>query len=171
MSAATSVRAAHVGTRRATVRVTAVHMGVVSGVLAVAAGALFEVRPPEAYGLCMACHGRDLVNWTINEMAGTHLTVAQASLVFPALTTIGVLLGAFVAARANGEFRSWSPENPLKAFGHGAMVMNFALVAGGCSIRLLLRTAAGDALGALGFGGMVLGVIFGTYWLRWRATR
>jgi hypothetical protein len=171
MSTVTTVRAAHVETPRATVRITAVHMGIVSGVLAVAAGAFFEVRPPEAYGVCMACHGRDLVDWTINQMAGTHLTVAQASLVFPALTTIGVLLGALLAARTNKEFRWWSPENPFKAFGHGALVMNFALVAGGCSIRLLLRTAAGDTLGMLGFGGMVVGVILGTNWLRWRATR
>jgi hypothetical protein len=51
------------------VRVTAVQMGIVAGVLAVGAGAFFDVRPPEAYGICMACHGRDLVNWTINAIA------------------------------------------------------------------------------------------------------
>ena len=50
-------------------------------------------------------------------------------------------------------------------------VMNFALLAGGCSIRLLLRTAAGEALGFVGFSGMVAGIIIGTLWLRWRATR
>jgi len=49
--------------------------------------------------------------------------------------------------------------------------MNFALLAGGCSIRLLLRTAAGEALGFVGFSGMVAGIIIGTLWLRWRATR
>jgi hypothetical protein len=49
--------------------------------------------------------------------------------------------------------------------------MNFALIAGGCSIRLLLRSAAGEALGLIGFAGMVAGVILGTQWLRWRATR
>jgi len=155
----------------AAVRVTAVQMGIVAGVLAVAAGALFEVRPPEAYGVCMACHGRDLVNWTLNVVAGTHLTVAPASLVFPVVTTIGVLLGAVLGAATSGEFRWWSPESSWKAFMYGMLVMNFALVAGGCSIRLLLRTAAGEALGLIGFGGMVAGVILGTFWLRWRATR
>jgi hypothetical protein len=49
--------------------------------------------------------------------------------------------------------------------------MNFALLAGGCAIRLLLRTSAGEALGVIGFAGMVAGVIAGTFWLRWRATR
>ena len=43
-------------------RVTAVQTGIVAAVLAVAAGALFDVSPPAAYGICMACHGRDLVN-------------------------------------------------------------------------------------------------------------
>lgn len=150
---------------------TAVHMGIVAGVLAVAAGAFFEVRPPEAYGVCMACHGRDLVNWTINVVAGTHLTVAPASLVFPLLTTVGVLLGALLGATTSGEFRWWTPESSLKAFVYGLLVMNLALLAGGCSIRLLLRTAAGEALGMVGFGGMVAGVVLGTFWLRWRATR
>jgi hypothetical protein len=146
-------------------------MGIAAGVLAVAAGAFFEVRPPEAYGVCMACHGRDLVNWTINIVAGTHLTVAPASLVFPVLTTIGALLGAVLGATTSGEFRWWTPESSPKAFVYGVLVMNFALLAGGCSIRLLLRTAAGEALGMVGFGGMVAGVILGTFWLRWRATR
>src|SRR6266849_5783660 len=143
-------------------RVTASQMGIAAGVLAVVAGAFFEVRPPEAYGICMACHGRDLVNWTINTFAHTHFEVAPASLVYPVLTTIGALLGALLGAVISGEFRWRSPENPL---------MTFALIAGGCSIRLLLRASAGEALGVIGFAGMVAGVIFGTLWLRWRATR
>ncbi len=153
------------------IHVTAVQMGIAAGIMAVAAGAWFNVRPPEAYGICMACHGRDLVNWTINMLARTHLEVAPASLVFPVLTTIGVLLGALVGAKTSREFRWKTPENPLKTLAYGVLVMNFALLAGGCSIRLLLRSAAGDVLGLMGFGGMLAGVILGTYWLRWRATR
>jgi len=153
------------------VRVAAVHMGIVAGLLAVAVGAFFDVRPPEAYGICMACHGRDLVDWIVNRLSGMHLEIADASLVFPVLTTIGALIGAFVAARVHREFKWRKPENPWKTFLLGVLVMNCALVAGGCSIRLLLRTAAGDQLGLVGFGGMVAGVVGGTYWLRWRATR
>ncbi len=161
----------NLGTPRRSLRVTAVPMGIITGILAVAAGALFEVRPPEAYGVCMACHARDLVDWSLNLIAGTHLEVAPASLIFPLLTPIGVLIGALVAARNSGEFRWQTPESPLKAFLYGVLVMNFALVAGGCSIRLLLRAAAGEALGVIGFAGMIVGIIFGTCWLRWRATR
>ncbi|MBI3049954.1 MAG: cytochrome C [Acidobacteria bacterium] len=156
---------------RPTAHVTAVHMGVAAGVLAVAAGAFFGVRPPEAYGVCMACHGRDLVNWTINAVVATHLTVAPASLVYPLLTTVGVFVGALAAARRHGEFRWVTPDHPVKTFLYGLLVMNFALVAGGCAIRLALRTAAGEPLGAAGFGAMAAGIVLGTGWLRWRATR
>jgi hypothetical protein len=153
------------------VRVTAIHTGIVAGILAVAAGSVFEVRPPDAYGVCMACHGRDLVNWTINWITHSRLAVAPASLLYPTLTPVGVLLGALLGAARNGEFRWQSHDNPMKTFAYGVLVMNLALLAGGCSFRLLLRAAAGEGLGMLGFGGMAAGVIAGTLWLRWRATR
>jgi hypothetical protein len=146
-------------------------MGIISAFLAVAAGAWFEVAPPAAYGICMACHGRDLVNWTINRLAHTNLTVADASLVYPVLTTFGVLLGALIASVTSREFRWRMPDHPVKTFLYGILVMNFALLAGGCSIRLLLRTASGEALGAMGFAGMASGVVLATFWLRWRASR
>jgi hypothetical protein len=152
-------------------RISAVQMGVAGGVLAVLAGTFFEVRPPEAYGVCMACHGRDLLNWTINMLAHTNLTVAPASAVFPVLTTAGVLIGAVIGASTSREFRWYSPESPFKSLLYGVVVMNFALLAGGCSIRLLLRTSAGELLGAIGFIGMIGGTVLGTFWLRWRATR
>ncbi|HEY3162226.1 MAG TPA: YeeE/YedE thiosulfate transporter family protein, partial [Vicinamibacterales bacterium] len=103
--------------------------------------------------------------------AGTRLTVAPASLVFPVLTPIGVLLGALLAARTSGEFRWQHPEHPMKTFLYGVVVMNCALLAGGCSIRLLLRASAGEALGVIGFGALAAGVVLGTHWLRWRAAR
>jgi hypothetical protein len=159
------------GTTIAAVRVTGVQMGIVAGVLAVAAGAFLEVRPPEAYGICMACHGRDLIDWTVNSLLGTHLTVAPASLVVPVLTPVGVLVGALAAAWTSGEFRWWNPESGPKAFVYGLLVMNFGLLAGGCSIRLLLRTAYGEALGMFGFTGMTVGIVLATLWLRWKAAR
>lgn len=151
--------------------VSAVSTGIVSALLAVALGSFFEVSPPEAYGLCMACHGRDLVNWSVNVLAHTRLEIAPASAVYPVLTTLGVLIGALIAARTHGEFRWWTPEPPLRTFAYGFGVMSCALVAGGCSIRLLLRASAGDPLGLMGFGGLAVGVIAATYWFRWRATR
>jgi hypothetical protein len=169
---ATIASSASGNSRRAgAIRVTALQLGIVAGLFAVLAGAFFEVRPPDAYGICMACHARDLLNWTINRVAGTHLTIAPASAIFPVLTTIGVLLGALLGSTTSGEFHWSSPDNSLKTFVYGAVVMISALIAGGCSIRLLLRSAAGEGLGLMGFGGMVAGVTLGTFWLRWRASR
>src|SRR5262249_54444275 len=121
--------------------------------------------------VCMACHARDLVNWTLNALGHVHLEVAPASVIFPVLTPFGVLVGALLAAKTNGEFRWQTPESSWKAFVYGILVMNFALLAGGCSFRLLLRTASGELLGVIGFAGMIVGVVLGTFWLRWRATR
>jgi hypothetical protein len=45
------------------------------------------------------------------------------------------------------------------------------LLAAACSIRLLLRTAAGDVLGLIGFLAMGVGVVLATMWLRQRALR
>lgn len=157
--------------RRYGLRVTGLQAGVVIALVAVAVGAFFSVRPPDAYGLCMACHGRDLVNGLSNILFDTRLLVAQASSVFPLLTTVGVLVGALVASVASGEFRVRRTRKPVKNFLHGILVMNFALLAAGCSSRLVLRTAAGDWLGLSGFLAMVVGIVLATYWLRWRALR
>jgi hypothetical protein len=159
------------GRSRRGIRITGLQAGAVMAMAAVAAGAFFTVRPPDAYGICMACHGRDLVGWLANSQLGTDVVLAPVSLVFPLLTTVGVLIGAVAAASANGEFRWRPPDGPLKNFVLGVLIMNFALLAAGCSIRLLLRTSAADPLGLAGFGALVIGVILATFWLRWRAQR
>jgi len=156
---------------RRALRVTGLQAGIVMALVAVAAGAFFEVRPPDAYGICMSCHGRDLVDWLSNHTVGTDLTVSPVSLVFPLLTTVGVVVGASIAAVASGEFRLRRPDKLLKSFVYGVVVMNAALIAAGCSTRLALRTSAGDPLGLAGFGAMAGGVVLATFWLRWRALR
>ena len=109
-TAATSITGA-AAKRRWAPRVTALQLGIVAALLAVLAGAFFEVRPPEAYGICMACHARDLVTWTTNRFIGTQWTLAPASLVFPVLTTIGVIIGALLGSTSSGEFRWHSPDS------------------------------------------------------------
>lgn len=158
-------------TRRTGLRVTGVQAGIVLALVGVGLGAFFEVRPPDAYGVCMACHGRDLANSVVNSVLGTRLTVAPASLVFPVLTVIGVLIGAFTAAVVSGEFRWRKPSRPARSFIYGVVVMNAALLAAACSIRLLLRTAAGDIVGLVGFLAMAAGVVLATVWLRRQALR
>ena len=166
MTTATRERA----TRRG-IRVTGLQAGIVLALVGVGLGSFFEVRPPDAYGVCMACHGRDLVASVANTLTGSQLTVAPASLVFPLLTVVGVIAGGFIAAVVSGEFRFRRPARPLRSFVHGVLVMNFALLAAACSIRLLLRTSAGDLLGLIGFLAMAAGVVLATVWLRRRALR
>lgn len=158
-------------TRRRGIRITGLQAGIVLAIVGVGLGAFFEVRPPDAYGVCMACHGRDLVGSVANTLTGSRLTVAPASLVFPLLTVIGVIIGGFIAAVVSGEFRFRRPANPLRSFVYGLLVMNFALLAAACSIRLLLRTSAGDLLGLIGFLAMAAGIVLATVWLRRQALR
>ena len=156
---------------RRDIRVTGLQAGIVLALVGVGLGAFFQVRPPDAYGVCMACHGRDLVDSVANTLTGSRLTVAPASLVFPLLTVVGVVIGGFIAAVVSGEFRFRRPTRPLRNFAYGVLVMNFALLAAACSIRLLLRTSAGDVLGLIGFLAMAAGVLLATVWLRRRALR
>ncbi len=157
--------------RRRALQVSPVTMGSVTALLAVVVGAFFAVRPPEVYGICMACHARDLFHWSLNHLLQTRLTVAEASAVFPLLTVVGVLIGAWVGAVSSGEFGWRLLDHPLRSFGYGVLVMNFALLAAGCSIRLALRAASGELLGVAGFAAFVIGVVAATLWLKREALR
>src|ERR1700689_2011416 len=77
--------------------------GIVAAVLAGGAGQWGGVSPPAAYGLCSACHGRDLADWVLNHTEGTKLFVTAAGAKWPLLTVVGLVLGSNLAARRNGE--------------------------------------------------------------------
>jgi hypothetical protein len=145
--------------------------GVVAAVVAGIAGELLDVSPPAAYGLCSACHGRDLADWILNrtEHAGLFVTAAGAS--WPLLTVVGLVLGSFVAARRNGEYGSINIGGNVRQFVFGAVVMGAALFVGGCPTRIILRTGYGDVAGVLALGGVAAGVVLGTFSLRWAARR
>ena len=57
--------------------------GLITGALAAIVQLFFNVYPPYAYGLCVACHARDLVNWLVNAGTGLNLSVAGVSVVAP----------------------------------------------------------------------------------------
>ena len=78
------------------------YVGLAIGILAAIVQALLiSAGGPEAYGFCVACHTRDVVNVAVNDIAGTKLAVAAVSqyAILPMLTVIGVLIGSFVSAR------------------------------------------------------------------------
>jgi hypothetical protein len=153
------------------VRVTIVVAGVVAGIFAAISQILFHVFPPYAYGICVACHARDLVNWLVNFGTGSTLLVAGVSVAAPVLTVIGLVLGAYAASKRNKEFRFKTTKNPITSFVYGFLVMTFALTLGGCTLRTVLRIAYGDVIAVIAFASIALGVIAGAQIIKWSARR
>jgi hypothetical protein len=145
--------------------------GIVVAIVAGVAGELLRVSPPAAYGLCSACHGRDLTNWILNNTEGTRLFVTSAGVSWPLLTVVGVVLGSLLAARHNNEFMSLNLGGNVRQFGFGAVVMCAALFVGGCPTRIIIRSGYGDVAAFLALGGVAVGVVAATLSMRWVAQR
>ena len=139
--------------------------GAIIGFLAASLQQIASMIKPPAYGFCMACHARDLINSIINPIAGTNLGVAGIVTSIPTLTIIGVLLGSFVAAIIFKEFKVTKAKfnvSYLKMFILGILVMNFALILSACPIRTSLRVAHGDIIALVGLICIGIGAIIGT---------
>jgi hypothetical protein len=145
--------------------------GVAVAIVAGVAGELLRVSPPAAYGLCSACHGRDLTNWILNNTEGARLFVTSAGASWPLLTVVGVVIGSFAAARRNGEYLSLNLGGNVRQFGFGAVVMGAALFVGGCPTRIIIRSGYGDVAAFLALGGVAAGVVAATLSMRWVARR
>lgn len=152
-------------------RITPLLAGCITGLIAALCQVVFRVYPPQAYGMCVACHARDLANWLVNQMTGLSLGLAPVSKDVPVITTLGIILGAFTAATRNKEFKIKTMKNPVKSFLLGFLVMIFALLLGSCPIRTVLRAAYGDALAVIGWLAISLGVAVGAEAIRWQARR
>ena len=139
--------------------------GAIIGFLAASLQKMASMTAPPAYGFCMACHARDIINSILNPIAGTNLGIAPIVTSIPTLTIIGVLLGSFVAAIIFKEFRiskGGSSISYLKMFILGLLVMNFALILSACPIRTSLRVAHGDVIAMVGLLCIGIGAIFAT---------
>lgn len=148
-----------------------VFYGIVVAVVAGIAGQWLHVSPPAAYGLCSACHGRDLTDWILNHIEGTKLYIAAAGVHWPLLTVVGVVIGSFAAARRNGEYGSIDIGGNLRQFGLGFVVMCAALFVGGCPTRIILRSGYGDVAAIFTLCGIAAGIVAATLMMRWRAQR
>jgi hypothetical protein len=145
--------------------------GLVLGLGAAAVQAYFRLIPPTAYGVCMVCHPKELVNWLADHLLGTHWGYAMASMEAPILTVVGVAVGALIAARQHGEFSLRPARQPIFYFISGFLMLNFGLVLGSCPIRVVLLSAYGSILGFVGWVFIVLGVGLGILAMRWQAGR
>ena len=150
---------------------SAVVYGVVVALLAVIVGQWLDASPPAAYGLCSACHGRDLTDWIVNHAEGKNLFVTAAGAGWPLLTVVGLIIGSFLAARRNGEYASINLGGNVRQFAFGAVVMGAALFVGGCPTRIIIRSGYGDLAGLLALGGVAAGIVMATLSMRWVARR
>jgi hypothetical protein len=133
--------------------------------------AYFKVIPPLAYGVCMVCHPKDLFNWLADHLFNLDWSYSMASINWPLLTVVGVVLGALLAALQHGELHQRSARQPFFYFTSGFLMINFGLILGSCPIRIVLLSAYGNLLGWVGWMCIVLGVLLGTFGLRWNARR
>jgi hypothetical protein len=155
--------------KRIRVLYSPIFYGFIAGFLAVIAQPIFRIQPPQAYGICIVCHARDLINWIINRIFTSDFDIAEVSINFPLLTTIGIIIGAFISSKSNKEFRLIKTENPIIMFLLGALIVNFGLVIMSCPTRLVLRFSFGDPFAFLALIGLFLGIYLGVAFLRWRS--
>ncbi|MFX0070313.1 MAG: YeeE/YedE thiosulfate transporter family protein [Candidatus Hermodarchaeota archaeon] len=149
-------------------------LGFVIGILAAFGQALLiSAGGPEAYGFCVACHTRDLMNRIVNSIAGSTivgLAPISALSILPVLTMVGVFIGGYAAAKSNKEFKiKKSP--PLTYVIYligGILVLCFALLLGGCPYRAALRFAYGDLVALIGILSMAGGVFVGVQLLLYK---
>ncbi|OEU51544.1 MAG: hypothetical protein BA872_00165 [Desulfobacterales bacterium C00003060] len=160
-------------------RMTAAIAGGIFGLLGAAGQAFFHIIPPPAYGICIACHMRDLVNWIAAHIYPIYGLKASGALIipggpvsynFPLLTIVGILIGAVIAAHVNGEFK-WKTmrvwwQKPLAEFFLGILVMISALIFGGCPIRTALKAGYLDITAIIGLVAIGVGVFVGCQALR-----
>ena len=122
----------------------------------VIASLLVEWGNPPNMGFCIACFLRDITG-----SLGLHDKVHYLR-----PEPVGLVLGAFIAAFAFGEFRSRGGSSPLVRFLLGVFIMIGALVFLGCPVRALLRLAGGDLNGLTALAGIICGVLVGIYLLK-----
>jgi hypothetical protein len=142
--------------------------GVSAGALFVLAELIFGISPPSAYAFCLSCHVRDLVNTLVNAVFAARWQVTEVAARGLLLTSPGVLLGAFVAARIYGENRPRKADRPVLFAALGFLVMIIGILIFGCPTRIVLRAGYGEFYGIVALAGMFAGITVSTLLMRLR---
>jgi len=150
-------------------QVSPVVAGLILGITAVFIGTFTSLSQLNHYGFCTTCHGHDLVVGLAQQMR----VVRFGPAIWPILTTVGVVLGAWGSSRFNGEMprrpRKQPAQHSAMRFAQGFLVMSLALLAMGCPIRMTIRAADLNVQGFIGLIGVALGITLGVAWLKGRA--
>ena len=129
--------------------------GLVFGLLAVL---LQQSGNPGNMGICVVCFNRDIAG-----ALGFH-RAAVVQYLRPEI--MGMVLGAFGAALAFGEYKPRGGSAPITRFLLGGIAGIGALVFLGCPWRVILRLAGGDGFALFGLAGLICGVGVGTVFFR-----
>jgi len=136
-------------------RLWMISTGALVGLVAVL---LVRFGNPANMGLCIACFIRDI--------AGS-MKLHQAAVVqYMRPEIAGLVMGAFIMAVANKEYRSHGGSSPLTRFVLGIFVMIGALMFLGCPLRMVLRLAGGDLNAVVGLVGFTVGILLGVFFLQ-----
>ncbi|MCL2140248.1 MAG: YeeE/YedE family protein [Dehalococcoidia bacterium] len=147
--------------------------GIVMGVSAAVLQGYFNLQPPVAEGICAISHPSELVSWVQDKLFGTGYVVNDVFRIVPVLTPIGFILGSFIAAKRNKEFkfRRGPVRDNLQAFALGFIVIVFAMLWGSCPIRTAILASYGETLAILLMGVLVLGVVTACLYIKWKVRR
>lgn len=152
-------------------KINAMAAGMIIAATSVCAQVLFNFAPPEAYGICLVCHGRDLFAQIGRALFSTPIEMSEVAREGPIVTVFGILLGAFLGAKTSGEFRWTWVESKGFAFVCGVVVAICALIVSGCPMRILIRTAYGELNALFALIALVLGCVVGTLLLKRESKR
>jgi uncharacterized membrane protein YedE/YeeE len=115
------------------------------------------------------------VNGLTNIIAGTNLALAAISKnsLLPVMSVAGVLIGGYISATLHREHRikKGTIKDYFIYFFAGILVLNLAMIFGGCPYRAALRTGYGDFTAVLFIVAMAAGVVLGAYLLLKKAER
>ena len=113
---------------------------------------------PQAYEICTVCHARDLLSRIINVVVNLEMDSPDFARHAVVLTPIGLIAGAFIASKRNGEFKFLRVEKPVLMILYGFLVSTFGLFIMSCPTRIILRVAFGDTFGIIALVGLFIGI-------------
>jgi hypothetical protein len=147
--------------------------GLTMGVLAAVVQGYFNLQPPAGDGICGISHPANLVNWLTNNVFGTSFTIHSIFVTVPVLTSVGFIVGGFIAAFLNREFkfRPGPVRDNVLAFILGFLIINFGLLWGSCPIRTAILSGYGMLFAMLIMGCIVLGVVVACEYIKWKVRR
>lgn len=126
---------------------------IAGAIIGILSAVLVKMGNPGNMGLCIACFIRDIAG-----AVGLH-RAPVVQYIRPEV--IGLVLGAFIMAIANKEFKTKGGSSPFTRFVLGFMVMIGALMFLGCPMRMVLRLAGGDLNAITGLVGFIVGIGIG----------